>query len=91
MTGASTAALTEMVQESASRRSSLVATAANMVGGGLGPLNAGLFAQYLPQPTVLVFEVYLGLLAIAALVSACADNQVRPGARGINHEADSTM
>jgi MFS family permease len=67
MTGASTAALTEMVQESASRRSSLVATAANMTGAGLGPLIAGLFAQYLPDPTVLVFEVYLGLLAIAAL------------------------
>ena len=28
---------------------------------------AGLFAQYLPQPTVLVFEVSLGLLAAAAL------------------------
>lgn len=67
MTGASTAALTEMVQESASRRSSLVATAANMTGAGLGPLIAGLFAQYLPDPTEFVFEVYLGVLAIAAL------------------------
>lgn len=68
--GAATAALTELVQESASRRASLVATAANMGGAGLGPLVAGLFAQYLPQPTVLVFEAYLGLLAMAALALA---------------------
>ena len=67
MTGAAAAALTEMVQASASRRASTVATAANMGGAGLGPLIAGLFAQYLPQPTVLVFEAYLGFLALAAL------------------------
>lgn len=65
--GAATAALTEMVDASASHRASLVATAANTGGAGLGPLMAGLFAQYLPQPTVLVFEAYLGLLAIAVL------------------------
>ncbi len=67
MTGAATAALTETVSESSSRRASLVATAATAGGAALGPLMAGLFAQYLPQPTVLVFEVYLGLLATAAL------------------------
>jgi MFS family permease len=67
MTSAAPAALTEMAGASASRRATLTATAANMGGAGLGPLTAGLFAQYLPQPTVLVFEVYLGLLAIAAI------------------------
>jgi predicted lipoprotein with Yx(FWY)xxD motif len=41
-----------------------VATAANMDGLGLGPLIAGLFAQYAPHPTTL-FEVYLALLAVA--------------------------
>jgi len=45
--------LTELVPASASRRASMVATAANMGGLGLGPLIAGLFAQYAPQPTVL--------------------------------------
>ena len=70
MTGAAAAALTEMIRESASRRASLVATAANMGGAGLGPLMAGLFAQYGPQPTVLVFEAYLGLLAVAGLALA---------------------
>src|ERR1700722_14443376 len=63
MTGTATAALTELVPASASRRASLVATAANMGGLGLGALVAGLFAQYLPHPTTLVFAVYLALLA----------------------------
>ena len=49
------------------RRASLAATAANASGAALGPLMAGLFAQYLPQPTVLVFEVFLGFLATAGL------------------------
>ena len=44
-------------------RVSLTATAANMGGLGLGPLIAGLFAQYAPHPTTLVFEVYLAVLA----------------------------
>jgi MFS family permease len=70
MTGAAPAALTEMLQASESRRSSMVATAANMSGAGLGPLIAGLFAEYLPQSTVLVFEAYLGLLVIAGLAVA---------------------
>src|SRR5579872_679770 len=67
MTGTGTAALTDLAGGAASRRASLVATVVNMGGLGLGPLVAGLFAEYGPNPTVLVFEVYLGLLAIAAI------------------------
>lgn len=70
MTGTATAALTEMIRESAARRASLVAAAANTGAAALGPLMAGLFAQYLPQPTVAVFEAYLGILAVAALALA---------------------
>ena len=68
MTGTATATLTDLVPASAHRRASLVATAANMAGLGLGPLLAGLLAQYAPHPTMLVFEVYLAILAVAALV-----------------------
>jgi MFS family permease len=68
MTGTATATLTELIPATARRRASLVATAANMAGLGLGPLIAGLFAQYAPHPTTLVFEVYLAVLAAAALV-----------------------
>ena len=67
VTGTATAALAETVGGSSSRRATRVATAANMGGLGLGPLVAGLFAQFGPNPTVLVFEVYLALLAVAAL------------------------
>jgi MFS family permease len=67
VTGTATAALTETYGGSSPQRASLVATATNMGGLGLGPLVAGLFAQYGPNPTVLVFEVYLGLLAVAGL------------------------
>jgi len=67
MIGTATAALTEMVRESATRRASLVAASVSTGAAALGPLMAGLFAQFLPRPTVLVFEVFLGLLAAAAL------------------------
>lgn len=67
MTGTATAALTETARHGSGRRSSLVATTANMGGLGLGPLLAGLLAQYAPRPTVLPFAVQLGLVAIAGL------------------------
>jgi MFS family permease len=70
MIGTATAALTEMIREPAARRASLVAAAANTGAAALGPLMAGLFAQYLPRPTAGVFEAYLGILAAAALALA---------------------
>ena len=70
MTGTATAALTDMLGSAKPRRASIVATVANTGGLGLGPLMAGLFAQYLPHPTVLVYEVYLAFLVVAALIVA---------------------
>jgi MFS family permease len=81
MTGTATATLTELVPASASRRASLVATAANMAGLGLGPLIAGLFAQYAPHPTTLVFEVYLAVLAAAGLALLLVPETVQPRTR----------
>jgi MFS family permease len=81
MTGTATAALTELVPASAGRRASLAATAANMGGLGLGPLVAGLLAQYAPRPTVLVFEVYLAVLAAAGLCLLLVPETVRPRRR----------
>src|SRR6202034_3767641 len=74
-------ALTELVPASASRRASVVATAANMFGLGLGPLIAGLFAQFAPDPTVLVFEVYLAVLAAAGLCLFFVPETVSPRRR----------
>ena len=81
MTGTATAGLTELVPASASRRASLVATAVNFGGLGLGPLIAGLFAQYAPHPTVLVFEVYLAVLAVAGLCLFLVPETVSPRRR----------
>ena len=79
MTGTATATLTELVP--AGRRASLVATAANMGGLGLGPLVAGLFAQYAPHPTTLVFEAYLAVLAAAGLCLFLVPETVSPRQR----------
>ncbi len=65
VTGTATAALTDAYRGPLQRRPSMVATAATMGGLSLGPLVAGLFAQFGPDPTVLVFEVYLAILALA--------------------------
>jgi len=81
MTGTATATLTELIPASASRRASLVATAANMAGLGLGPLVAGLFAQYAPHPTTLVFETYLAVLAMAGLILLLVPETVRSRTR----------
>jgi MFS family permease len=83
MTGTATAALTELVPATASRRASLAATAANMGGLGLGPLVAGLLAQYAPHPTVSVFEVYLAVLAAAGLCLLFVPETVSPRQRPV--------
>jgi MFS family permease len=81
ITGTATAALTDLAGPSAGRRASLASTGANMGGLGLGPLVAGLFAEYGPNPTVLVFEVYLGLLAVAAVFLLVSPETVEPRSR----------
>lgn len=65
-TGTATAALADLAGRSGARKASMVATAVNLGGLGLGPLVAGLFAQYLPDKTTLVFEVYLAPVVLAA-------------------------
>jgi MFS family permease len=49
------------------RRATLVAAASNMGGLGLGPLVAGVLAQFAPLPVRLPFWVDLGLVLLAAL------------------------
>jgi MFS family permease len=79
-TGTATAMLLDLAAPDRRRRASLVATAANMGGLGLGPLLAGLFAEYAPRPTVLVFEVYLVMLAFAvAGLAMCPETIPSPG------------
>ena len=76
VTGTATAMLTDLAGAALVRRASIVATVATTGGLGLGPILAGLLAEYLPNPTVLVFQVHLVLLAFAAAALAIVPETV---------------
>ncbi len=63
--GTATAALVDLVGASRSPRATLMATAANVSGLGLGALLAGVLAQVAPEPLRLAFWVDLGLVILA--------------------------
>jgi MFS family permease len=60
------------------RRAQTVAAAANLGGIGLGPLFAGVLAQWAPDPLHLPFEIALGALAIGIVVVALAPETHEP-------------
>lgn len=64
LSGAATAAVTELATPAQRGRAGLAATAANMGGLGCGPLLSGILAQYAPYPLRLPYLVHLGLLAV---------------------------
>jgi MFS family permease len=66
MTGTATVAVIELAPKAWNKSATLMATAANMFGLGLGPLLAGFTSQQLPEPLHTVFWLHLGLLALAA-------------------------
>lgn len=69
--GTAVAALTELEPQGDHGRAARVGAAAAVGGLASGPLASGVFAEYGPWPTVLVFVVHLGLL-IPALLGAWA-------------------
>jgi MFS family permease len=70
ITGTAAAALTELQPRGDRRGAAVVASGSNLAGLGLGPLVAGIFAEYVAFPTHSVFWLYLGVCAsaLAALV-----------------------
>ena len=80
-TGTATAALVDLAPEENKGLGTLVATAVNTGGLGLGPLLAGLLAQFAPDPLRLPYAVQLGLLLPGAwFVWQLAEPvKVRPG------------
>ena len=54
------------------RRPQVVATAANLGGIGVGPLGAGLLAQFVPSPLVVPYLVFGGALVVLTLAIAFA-------------------
>jgi predicted MFS family arabinose efflux permease len=77
VTGTASAALAELQPRRDLRAAAVLAVGANMIGLGLGPLVAGVFAQYLPAPTRTVFWAYLGLTAVALLALLAVPETVR--------------
>ncbi|MDQ4149502.1 MAG: MFS transporter [Actinomycetota bacterium] len=80
VTGTGTAMLSELAGQAGLRKASIMATVAATGGLGLGPVVAGLLAEYAPNPTVLVFQVYLLFLAVAAVVSLSSPRRFPHGA-----------
>ncbi|MDQ1718738.1 MAG: hypothetical protein QOE71_2012 [Pseudonocardiales bacterium] len=61
------------------RRAQVVATAANLGGIGVGPLAAGLLAQFAPQPLRLPYLIFGGvLIVLALLVAVSPETAARP-------------
>jgi len=85
-TGTATATVVDLAPRSARGRASLLAAAVNMGGLGLGPVLAGVLAQYAPHPLRLCFVVDLILIAVGAAavlaihepVARRADPSLRP-------------
>jgi MFS family permease len=83
-TATATAYLSELHLRTAARarggrRGQLVATAANLGGIGVGPLVAGLLAQYAPAPLRLPYYVFgVALLVLAVLVAISPETTTRP-------------
>jgi MFS family permease len=83
-TGTATATIADLTptdtSDAAGPRAGLVAAAANMTGLGLGPVVAGVLAQWAPDPLRTPFLVDLGLVALAvACVLALPETVRRTG------------
>jgi len=77
ITGTATAGLAELQPRGDRRAAAVVASGANQAGLGLGPLIAGVFAEYVALPTRSVFWAYLGLCVLALAALAVIPETVR--------------
>jgi MFS family permease len=80
-TGTATATLVDFAPPQRPGRGTLVATAANMLGLGCGPLLAGLLVEYASDPLRLPFWVDLALLVPAAIAIVAMPEPVSVKAR----------
>ena len=64
--------------DTAARRPQVVATASNLGGIGVGPLVAGLLAQFAPFPLVVPYVVVGALLVVLAVAIAAAPETAAP-------------
>ncbi|MCE0762987.1 MFS transporter [Pseudonocardia kujensis] len=66
-TGTATATIIDLAREDRKARAGLVAAAVNMLGLGLGPVLAGILAEYAPLPLDLSYLVHAALVVVAAV------------------------
>lgn len=87
-TGTATAAVVEALPTAQRERAAMVATIVNIGGLGIGPVLAGLLAEYVPHPLTLPFVVHIGLatLAVAAVLVA-PETSPRTGRIGVQRLA----
>src|ERR1700734_202227 len=83
-TGTAPAALPGPQPRGDHRAAAVVASGSNMTGLGLGPLTAGLFAEYVAMPLHSVFWAYLGICAVALAALLFIPETVRNPDRAIS-------
>jgi MFS family permease len=89
MTGTATVAVIELAPKTW-KNATLMATAANMLGLGLGPMLAGFTSQHLADPLHLIFYVHLALLLLATLgVAMIRETVQRPAQRRLSIQKPS--
>ncbi|MBH5368775.1 MFS transporter [Bradyrhizobium glycinis] len=77
--GTGTAWISELIGETDKSRATVLATAANFAGLGIGALIAGLLAEYAPHPLRMPFIVYVtALLLIAIALAFARETVLRP-------------
>jgi MFS family permease len=81
-TGTATATLLDLAPAQHRARATLIATAVNMGGLGLGPLLAGSLAEWAPDPLRTPYAVHLALLLPAAAAVWLMPETVTTGGRG---------
>jgi len=77
VTGTATAALAELQPRGDPVAAAVVASGSNQAGLGIGPLVAGVFAEYVAMPTRAVFWAYLGVCALVLAGLAVIPETVR--------------
>ena len=87
VTGTATAALAELQPRGDRQAAAVVASGSNMIGLGLGPLIAGLFAEYVAMPLHSVFWAYLGICAVALAALLVIPETVRNPDRAMSFPA----
>jgi MFS family permease len=76
-TGTATAGLVELQPRGDRQAAAVVASGASLTGLGLGPVIAGVIAEYLATPLRSVFWVYLGACAVALAAASVIPETVR--------------